>query len=154
MITITVARALKLKNKLVSEINRLEDLIRQENVQEGGNTSHFDVPALTKELEKKIVDLTKVKGATAKANAEVYELIFLLSEYKSLIQFYRSVSTKEGVFHEPAYGGEVLQKVYSAAVNKKELDNMVSLFENCIEKLQEELDVFNHKTKIDVDIEL
>ena len=155
MITITVARALKLKNKIVSEIRSLEELIRTENVVEGENTSQFKVVQLSVQLRQLRDKLATVKGAIARANEPQWEKIFLLSELKSQIAFLKSIPTKYGSFEEGGYGiTPSKNKKYVATITKQDILKDIAGCEKDIEKLQEDLDIFNHSVKIDINFSL
>jgi hypothetical protein len=153
MITITIARALKLKNTLVSQIKSTEDLIRAENVTEGENKSQFDVKKLSEQLPTLRDDLAKVKGAIAKVNGPIFYKIFLLSELKAQISFLKTLPTKNGIFEESqGYGSGPVKRVHTAVITKSDTVGSIILLEKQIESLQEELDTFNHSNTIDINI--
>jgi hypothetical protein len=155
MITMTIARALKLKNKLVSELKSTEDLIRSENVTEGENKSQFEVKKLYAQLKDLRLDLCKVKGAIASANAPIFQKIFTLSELKAHIAFLKTLPTKTGTFDEGGgYASTFVKHTYTATITKQDTVGDIILLEKEIESLQEELDTFNHNTAITIDIVL
>lgn len=153
MMTMNIARALKLKNKLVANLKSTEDLIRSENVVEGENKSLFDIALLYTQLKDLRDDLCKVKGAIAAANAPVFEKIFALSELKAQISFLKTLPTKAGTFDEGGgYASVYVKHTYTATITKQETVADIIFLEKEIESLQEELDIFNHKTTINIDI--
>ena len=139
----------------VSEIKSTEDLLRSENVVVGDNKSQFDVKKLYAALKDLREDLSKVKGAIATANGTVFTKIFVLSEVKAQIAFLKTFPTKNGTFEEGGnYASATTKQTYTATITKQDTIGDIILLEKEIESLQEDLDTFNHKTTIDIDITL
>jgi hypothetical protein len=74
--------------------------------------------------------------------------IFELGEAKSLVALLSKTSTKHGKVVEGYQGTEV---EYTAQFRKGDIDREVRRLEVVIDRLQEQLDAFNHRTLISID---
>lgn len=147
---LTIAQAFKLKNKMVQEITNLKIKIRKNNSFRVGAVVHYDAAALYTELATRKADLVILKAAIIKANLPVYQKIYMLSEFKDQIQLLKSLDTTEG---KQIYGGRLGQQTeeeYKAVINQPTVDSNIVTLEEKIEKIQEELDQWNHSTVIDL----
>jgi hypothetical protein len=148
MAKITVAKALKLKNELVGDINKLKALITSNNVYDNRNKARANTVEAHKTLGEKIVSLVKVKTAIAGANVAIHEAIYAKSEAAAMIEFLATVNTVDGI-QDTGFGSDrtttMVAQITSDVVTKQsaELQKKVS-------KLQDVLDEFNHKTLVDV----
>lgn len=142
-----LAKALKHKNQLVGEINKLRTLIQSENVQLNSNKSRFDVQQAYAEYEQKIKELVALKASIATANASIWSAIFIVVELKGQIAFLQSLATREGTFEEGAYG-QKLTNVYTPALNAKYVQDEILTLEKQIVDLQDSIDAYNHQTTI------
>jgi len=142
-----LAKALKHKNQLVGEINKLRTIVQSENVQLNSNKSRFDVPQAYAEYEQKLAELVDLKAALAVANADIWKTIFTVVELKGQIAFLQQVGTREGTFEEGAYG-QKLTNVYTPALNAKYVQDEILRLEKQIVDLQDTVDAYNHQTTI------
>lgn len=142
----TVKQALKEKNKLVVEIKSLHDIAKNYNSIEEGNPRRYSV----KESLQKATELTKqlveLKSKIHRANAPVYEKIFLMAELKLRAKQIKVISCEEGKVSE-RYGSNI--SIKEVEINIAERDQMVKELELQIEKIQDELDTHNAITHID-----
>lgn len=136
-----IAKALKKKNQLINDINKLKAKVKHNNSILKGNQPVYDVPALLKQLEAKTNDLINLKVKLTQANATVQDKIYRIGELKSMITFYREVSVSQGKVRQN-YNGEVAE--YEAQLQQKERDDMIEKTEEEIIALQDELDAFNY----------
>lgn len=140
----TVAKALKTKNRLVKKINTLTNRIYEYNSIPDGNRRPYDMEQLLNEigeLRKKLVDL---KAKVHRANEPVFEKIFRLSELKSYITSLNSVDTTTGV--DTGWGSSEVTHV--AQIGPAELNVLIDGVQAQIDDLQDELDEWNAKTQI------
>jgi hypothetical protein len=82
-----------------------------------------------------------------KANAEVYEKIFRMSEYKSFVKYLRGLNCSEGNVSTYRYGEGNTRKM-TTVITEVQRDNMIESFEVLIDSLQSELDSHNATTHI------
>lgn len=142
----TLAKALKQKNRVTQKINKLQQEIQRENSVQIDDPRKIKVEDLMVELKKKVLQLIKLKIAIFIASTPMRENILTLSELKSEIVFLQSISTKEGKISE--YGDTPIE--YTAAFDKLYIRDQVEICEQKIDAIQDELDQFNHTTKIEI----
>lgn len=147
-VTITLAKALKLKNRLAGRVGKLtQDVQNYNSVQEGAEA--VDVRARLAERAAAVAQLTALKDAISAANRPVQRAIFDLAERKAEVALLAGLNTKHGVYKEgyPAAG----DVAYVAQFRKAEVDGKVAELESEIDRLQDRLDGFNYETVLVVD---
>ena len=125
--------------------------IQQNNSFPADQERKIHVNALMEKLEKAVYNLIRLKIIIFEASASMRESILLLAEAKSRISFLRGIDTNEGkgkrgdyrFVDEPDTKYEV---IFDIAWVRTEIEKC----EETIDKLQEELDTFNHKTEIEI----
>jgi hypothetical protein len=154
--SITLARALKLKNKLAGEIKDLKNKIMSKNViLVGKNTdleiavNKYDVHKMYVELNDKKNKLVNLKIIINDANREIIHNIFTISELKDTLKFISSLDTREGLISRGYVESEA--QMYFSQIDDNERDLIKKKLQNQIDVIQEEIDQHNHNTKIDVD---
>ena len=146
---ITLAKALKVKNRLAGRLAKAQADIQAFNSVPEGQVDQVNVPALTKAREELVGALVNLKAAINDANREVQRGIYLLAEKKATAQFLAGVSTRHGP-QPPVYPSTV-EVVYVAALKKADVDALVARLEKEIDQLQDRLDHFNHARKVEVE---
>jgi hypothetical protein len=141
----TISQALKKKNKIVSEINKLWAKINQHNSTYEGSVRPYDIKKLYSDVITKSSELVALKVSIHEASAPVRHKIFFLSEMKSSLNHIKSIPTNEGV---ERYSSSATPTVLTCVLNISWQDTEIELFESQIEQLQEELDKFNHNTNV------
>jgi hypothetical protein len=118
------------------------------SVEDGEKRPYSASDSLSKyfELSNELVEL---KTKLHKANAEVYDKIFLLSELKSRISKLQILDCNEGKVSDrfSRIHGEA-PVVKTAQITILERDVLVQEIESKIEEVQEELDLHNATTEI------
>jgi hypothetical protein len=149
-----LAKALKTKSRYVHKIASLQDDIQKYNSVPVGQEKKINVNEMMVELEKSIHNLIVLKILIFEASAPMRETILTLSETKSRIIFLRAIDTHEGKGKENDY---LRGRAYADADVEfaTEFDIVwvraeISKCEEIIDNLQDELDVFNHKTEIEM----
>jgi len=142
----TLAKALKQKNRLTQKISRLQQEIQRENSVRADDVRKIKVEDLLEELEVRVKELIKLKIAIFVASTPMRENILKLSEIKSHIVFLQGINTTEGKVSN--YGEDAVE--YTVVYDKLFIREQVELCEQGIDEIQEELDKFNHTTEIDV----
>lgn len=142
----TIAQGLKLKNKLATRLREIDTQIRANNVYEQGETPPYDVTELMKERTEVSNRLINLKTAISIANVPVVGLIFNQAELKGYVATLKAVRT-DARKQRTGFGEEVT--IFVAKVSTRERDDHVKELEAQIDKIQDQLDTFNHSTQIE-----
>lgn len=140
-----VKQALKVKNKLVTEMKAAYGILQKYNSIEEGNPRRYSMMNTLEKIKTLQAELVDLKTKIHKANQPVYDKIFALAELKGMIKELKKVSTEEGKVNE-RYGSVV--SVKEVELNVTDIDAAVAVLESQIEGLQTELDVHNATTQI------
>ena len=81
-----IKQALKEKNKLAKRVTDLMERINKNNSVDEGAVRSYDPKITLDEALIAVEELIELKTEIHKANIEVYEKIFRMSEYKSLVK--------------------------------------------------------------------
>lgn len=150
MSKMTLTKALKEKNRLIKEINKYKELIIRSNVQESRNPRKFDVQELSSNLSKAIDNLVTLKAGIAKANVLIYEEMFKIAEYKSHINFLKTIPIKDGIEIVPSYGASNIENKYNSVITEVEKEGLIKQFEDTIGDLQDKIDAHNATSYIEI----
>lgn len=145
----TVKQALKLKNKLVQELNELQARLQANNTVIEGNQRNYSAKETLSEIYKKVDELNFIKTKIHRANTSVYDKIFLLAELKSLVSKLKMLDCTNGVSDDYFSRRSEVQIIKNSEISVVERDNEIKFLENRIEEIQEELDHFNATTVIE-----
>ncbi len=143
----TLAQALKKKNRLTEKINKLQQEIQIGNSIRADSQRKIKVDELATERQKSVDDLIRIKIAIFVASTPQRENILRLSELKSAIVFLQGIDTKEGKINE--YGIEATVE-YAVEFDSIWVKNHIEECEKTIDVIQDELDTFNHTTDIEI----
>lgn len=149
-VEITLARALKLKSRLAGRLAKLDSDFENYNSLPAG-TDRPDLKVLYAERDKLVARIIELKVALNVVNQPMQRIIFELGEAKSLVALLARTSTKHGTVVEGYHGTEI---EYTAQFRKGDIDREVRRLEVVIDRLQEQLDAFNHRTVIGIDADL
>lgn len=141
----TIAQALKEKNKKAAKINKLWQKIYQHNSALIDAAKPYDLDKVWDEIQKETAALIELKTKIHAASAPVRKDIFTLSELKSHITKAEGVNTTSGKMAD-RYSGTVTE--YAAHFGIFWKDNQIEALECTIDSIQERLDKFNHTTEI------
>lgn len=148
----TLAKALKHKNRVAQKMARISDDIRTHNSILAVNDPEVDVTALDKMRQDLMEHLVALKTLIHRASNEIRDKIFRLAELRGSIQFYRSISTQHGKCPRHSFGGGDGFVEHKAVMRKESIDRLVIELETRIDEIQDQLDEFNVTTKISIDI--
>jgi hypothetical protein len=137
-----INKALKEKNKLVKSILERSKRITEENSVIVGAVRNYSPTVELDVMMEEINELVNLKASIHRANAEVYDKIFRLSELKNLAKTLRGVSTQEGNVNRGRYGDTTIM-TYESEIKTSEKDSLIKNIETLIEELQEALDAHN-----------
>ena len=141
----TIAQALKEKNKKVSKIQKLWSRISQHNSSIEGAEKPYDLEATWEDYNAEVTSLIELKTKIHNASAPVRDQIFTLSELKTKINNVRSLNTTNGRFRD-RYADDSLEM--EAHFDIKWKDSQMDLIEGQLDAIQEKLDHFNNTTQI------
>jgi len=145
----TVKQALKLKNKLVQELNELQVRLQANNSVIEGNVRNYSSKETLSEIYKKVDELNFIKTKIHRTNSPVYDKIFLLAELKSLVSNLKSLDCTSGIAEDYYSRRLDAPTIKNSEISVVERDNEIKFLENRIEELQEELDTFNSTTVVE-----
>ena len=140
-----IKQALKLKNKLVTQIKEQYEIAKAHNSIEQGNPRRYSAVTAINKAEELSIELAELKTKIHLANAPVYDLIFQMSELKNQIKQLKSIPVEEGKVTE-RYGS--VTAIKEVELNIAERDNLVKELENKIESIQDKLDTHNAITEL------
>ena len=152
---ITLARALKEKNRIVGEINSLKGIFSRENsrIEKLDGTKQIDRAELWDKILKRTDDLIALKAKIATANVVIYPLIERMSELKSRITYVQTLNTTEGIEEPNPYqlqrNPNTPNKVITAHFNTEKQDDLVANLQKEIGELQDKIDEYNATNRID-----
>jgi hypothetical protein len=141
----TIAQALKEKNKIVARMQKLWDRFYRQNIVVVGTQRSYSSRALLDEIRKLSDELTSLKTRLHAASNPIRFEIFRLAELKSMAEKLKYLETDDGPVYE-RYGERVIEK--QAEINLLEKDVLIEALEQEIEHLQRYIDEFNFKTYV------
>lgn len=146
-LNITLAKALKLKNRLAGRVAKLTQTVQLYNSTQQ-TAEQIDVRAAFAERADLVRRLTDLKDALTRANAPIQRDIFDLAELKAEVTLLAALNTKHGTLLEgyPTAG----TVAYVAQFRKADVDAMTDALERRIDALQDKLDTFNAQATIAV----
>ena len=150
--TVSIARALKEKNRVAGRLAKARTEVAQENSRNTQIPRGIDVAttyAESKRLRQRLVD---IKSAIAVANQSIVPKIIALDEVKSEIAYLNGLDVREGCFVEGSYGSRI-DKVFEAVIRKQQVLDEVAALQAQADRLQDELDEFNAVTKVTIEID-
>jgi hypothetical protein len=155
---VTVSKALKMKNRLAALIKEKGSNIKENNSIVKDGVRQVDIHNEIENRNKAVDALISLKTAIYRSNMDIQEKVFRLAELKSEIAFWDEVPCDEGLC-QPKSGR---RSDFYHAYGKKDYREMTTVmrFEDLqkrkhnliaqIDMIQDELDLHNHTTKIDI----
>jgi hypothetical protein len=161
---VTVAKALKIKNRLAAAIKRKSENIQENNSIIKGGKRKVDVKQEIEERRKTVEALIKLKTAVSASNLAIQEEIFRLSELKAELALWETVPCDSGLtmtsndrkLMSARYmlnGGTDKPQEMTTVLFFEEIEAIKSKLIKNIDQLQDKLDTHNHTVKIEVDDE-
>lgn len=141
----TLARALKERSRIAGKLKKkIEVLKRNNSIVEGSHRS-FDLKTILEECDSLHMRLIAVRRAIAKANAQIAEKIVEKEELQDLISKLNEIDTFEGI---RTYREE--KTTYVVSISGPEISTKVDDLQLQIERLQDEIDEYNARIKVDI----
>jgi hypothetical protein len=119
---------------------------RNNSMDEGAVRSYDPKESLEQALQM-VDDLVNLKTKMHMANAEVYDKIFRMSEYKSLVKYLKTLNCSQGTIVTSRYGDSTARQM-TTVITEVERDALVEKYETLIDTIQTELDMHNATTHI------
>lgn len=149
---VTIARALKEKNRVAGRLAKARELVGRENSRDKNVPRGIDVSE-TYTLAKALRDrLVSIKSAIAEANSPIVSKIIELDEVKSEISYLNGLDVKEGKFVSTNYGTRIEIEL-DAVIRQPQVLDEVTALQARADRLQDELDEFNATTKIEIELD-
>ena len=142
-----IKQALKEKNKLAKKVTDLMDRTNRNNSMDEGAVRSYDPKESLEQALQMVDDLVNLKTKMHMANAEVYDKIFRMSEYKSLVKYLKTLNCNQGTIVTSRYGDSTARQM-TTVITEVERDALVEKYETLIDTLQTELDTHNATTHI------
>ena len=149
---VSIARALKEKNRVAGRLAKAREIIQQENSKDKSLPRRVDVEASYVEAKMLEARLVAIKSAIAQANNPIVAKIIELDELKSEIAFLNGLNVKEGRFEEVSYGNKIVRDI-EAVVGQARVLAEVAELQKRADALQDALDEFNASTKVEIEID-
>jgi hypothetical protein len=152
----TIAKALNVKNRIVGDKNRVLSLISANSSRLVTTKSNYEVKELWAQYEGLVDKLVLVKSAIAKANVNIYEKIYRISELKSKAAQMSQISTDETPQVEMIYNRVTGETSKGATTERlvlftdKVLSDKLKEIEAEIAKLHDEVTAYNYNTEIEI----
>ena len=146
----TLGRALRYKKRVVETVRNLESDIQSYNCVLEGSTPEVDVRKALEMREAWVNHLVDLKLKIQEATRPIQKLVLELAEIKSTIAFLQRVNVQHGKTYDR--WSEEKPQEWFANIRKAERDLRVVDLQNMIDKLQTEIDEFNAKTLIEIDV--
>ena len=143
-------KALKQKNRLVGELNRIKSLIQRENSRKEADYNEEKIQDLFLQFSVLTNELIDLKTAIQRATAPIADKLLRLAEIKGQVDFYQSLETTNGTFERSlSYGSDkVKTETYCAYYDQNAVDNKLAEIQKEINDLQDEIDDYNAITTI------
>jgi len=152
---ITIASALKEKNRLTGRINKLQSQIMRFNNYCSTEPPDLDSKVLLVKLQEEWAYLIKLKVAITKANIGISDKLVDLSESKAELKFWNDMVSYAGkaeatVMRSSLIDGQYVQvpNTTISTITSMEVLTNIDKAQSLIESLQDEIDIFNGTTKI------
>ena len=150
--SVSIARALKEKNRVAGRLAKAREIIQQENSKDKSLPRRVDVEATYAEAKMLEARLVAIKSAIAQANNPIVAKIIELDELKSEIAFLNGLNVKEGRFEEVSYGNKIVRDIETVVGQARVIAEVAELQKRA-DALQDALDEFNASTKVEIEID-
>jgi hypothetical protein len=155
MTVITLARALKLKNRLAGQLSKLGGRAVAHNSNVKGAVNPYNSVEVFEEYEEVQAKLVEVKTSIQLANASIVRKIIEIGETRSQISLLQGINVTEGPVHQTNYGNDTeTVREYEAAIGAAQRDVMIAALELDIDNLQDDIDSHNATMQIDLTFDL
>jgi hypothetical protein len=148
---ITLAKALKLKNRFGAKISTVSELIAKHNSVMVGQDRPVDVNTLLEKRTRLVDVVINLKTAINAANVPVQQTIYLLSELKGELTFLKSVDTTSGKQMKESWRGDGTVVDKDCVLEYSTIQGLIEQTEVDIDANQDTLDKHNHSVEIEIE---
>jgi hypothetical protein len=151
---VNLARLLKIKNRIASEITRKNEQIVQHNVftaVDASETPKINIDLFVCEVQALTEDLITVKSLISRANNKIVDKIYRMSELKGSLAFYKKLNCREGKGSSFSYSLKDEVEYTIAQIKEEDKNNKIESLISEINRLQDELDEFNATHRVEID---
>lgn len=139
----TLKAALRKKNRLSEDIERLKQIVQKHNSFLEGTPDRFDVLETMEKVSELVEELVSLKVSIHLANASQYHNICKLAELKKFVQFLDRIPTEEGPV---SYLDGAAKRIVH--FNGKDISEVRKSMQENIDAIQNELETFAALTQI------
>ena len=151
MVKVTLANALKYKNRLAEKLSKVSGLVQTHNSGNEERTVPVDVRKQYELRQQVVAALIEIKNAIYQANQGIQSRIFTNAERKVEITFLGSINTSEGISERTVrWGADEKVVKLNAVIKFDEVQARIADLEAAIDKTQDEIDAYNHATVLDL----
>jgi hypothetical protein len=140
-----ISQALKQKSCLIRDIKRERDRLFKWNTYVVGSTVPYEANQTYQNWLKLKEELIDLKSKIQIANVGIQEQIFRLSERKDTIENLKMLKCIEGEKVTENYSTTTIE---ISGITLLERDDLIVKLEKEIDQIQNEIEVYNHKTQI------
>lgn len=148
---ISLARAFKERSRLNQRIVETLNIINDENSILEGGTRSIDVRKKYEEFHALCRKMTELKQAISRANAGIADKLVELTEQKHLLNWVKNITVMEGQKYD-RYTSTGVKLVYNTVIRKVEIIEETEAIQKRINQLQDEIDEFNARTRIEFEL--
>ena len=148
---VTLAKALKLKNRFANKLHEVSRDITNYNSMIKGQERPVDVSALMTKREKLVDALINLKTSINEANKPIQSTIYLLAEIMGDVAFLKGVPTDSGNQIESVrWGAEDKMVEKDAVLDYVTVRSLIEQAEADVDVNQDKLDKHNHTVELDI----
>lgn len=148
VVAITLAKALKLKNRLAGRMAHLDGLVKTYNTVLAEQRDQVNVAQIVKERDEIMESLINLKSTIIRANAPIQDAILRKGELASRIEWLKTLNTTDGV---QRHGYQNTEITYVAVIKKGDVEAQTRQMEKEIDALQDRMDEHNVNRKVEID---
>ena len=141
-----LSKALRVKNQLVLQINKIQSIIKKYNSYNIENTPKWNISEQYKKLMELKSKLIELKTKISNANRPILEVIHTMEETKATIAFIRELPITSG-FKTSSYSDK--KEEYQCIIDEIEINNKSKILQDMMYLIQDTLAEHNAKTEID-----
>jgi hypothetical protein len=146
-IKVALGKVLQIRKRLVGRLDRIETDIQTYNSTLEEQSGKVDIRKLLNLRTDIKTALLELKNALYKGNTKIQPKLYELVEKKGDIVFYGAINTHDG---KERHGYQNTEVLYRAIIKKDEVDTAIKRLEAECDILQDEINVYNYSTKIEI----
>ena len=150
--TMTLSRAMKLKNRIVERMDQHRSRVQLWNSRKVETPEDYDVKECMVEASKAMKNLIALKAVIDAANKPIQRLLYEGSELRAHVNFLKGIPTRRGK-ETRRYIAESEVTEYVAILHKDEVDKLQKEAEDRLDEIQGQLDDHNSSTRVSIGLE-